>query len=79
MPAVHKASERKSYEKFMEAQRYLTLAYSYNNLFIIISCLLYTMKSSTTLIPRTSFAVGLKQSNSDANEITFIPYLSMIP
>jgi hypothetical protein len=57
---------------------------SHSNLYpqihlIPISCLPYTMKSSTTPVPQTSFAVGRNRSNFATSEITFLLYPSMIP
>jgi hypothetical protein len=51
--------------------------YPYINL-ITLSYLPYTMKFSTTLILRTSFAVGRNRNNFATSETTFFLYLSTI-
>jgi hypothetical protein len=56
---------------------YIPFAPSYSP--ITISCLIYTMKFSTTPILRMSFDVRRNRSNFAESEITFFLYLWMTP
>ena len=58
----------------MEPRIYFASSYS-----PITSCLIYTMKFSTTLILRMSFDVRRNRSNFAESDVTFFLYLWMIP